>query len=128
MGLFDIGRVCVKIAGRDANCRCVIVDKKDEHTFIIDGETRRRACNIKHLEPLNQTLDIKNGASTKEVATAFKKLGIEVRETKPKKAAAKPKAVRKAKVKPEPKAKAPKAEKKPAKPKAEKAVKAEKAE
>jgi large subunit ribosomal protein L14e len=100
MALYDIGRLCVKIAGRDANKRCVIVDVKDAHTVLIDGETRRRHCNVVHLEPLQETLDVKKGASHAEVAAAFKGLGIELGATKPKKAAARPKQVRKAKTQP----------------------------
>ncbi|MGC8543565.1 MAG: KOW motif-containing protein, partial [Vulcanisaeta sp.] len=29
--VFDIGRVCVKVAGREAGRKCVIVDIKDEN-------------------------------------------------------------------------------------------------
>jgi len=94
MALFEIGRLCVKIAGRDASKRCVIVDQKDEHTVLIDGETRRRNCNVLHLEPLQQTLDIKKGASHADVKAAFKKIGVELTETKAKKAAQRPRAAR----------------------------------
>lgn len=98
MGLYDIGTICVKIAGRDANKRCVIVELIDANTVLIDGETRRRKCNVRHLEPLSQKVDLKKGASTKEVATALKGLGITVIETKPKKSTQRPKVVRKKKV------------------------------
>lgn len=97
MALYDIGRLCVKIAGRDANKRCVIIDIKDDHTVLIDGETRRRHCNVIHLEPLAEMLDVKKGASHADVVAAFKKLGVELSAAKPKKAAAKPRHVRKAK-------------------------------
>ncbi len=114
MAMYDIGRVCLKMAGRDAGRKCVIVDVLDANTVLIDGETRRRKCNVKHLEPLAQTVELKEGASAKDVAAALKKLGIAVTETKPKKAAQKPKAVRKKKAKPadEPKKAKPKAAKK----------------
>jgi large subunit ribosomal protein L14e len=97
MQLYGVGRVCVKLAGRDAGKRCVIVDVKDVHTVMIDGETRRRFCNVKHLEPLAEKLDIAKGASHADVATALKQLGVEARESKPKKTAARPKRIRKAK-------------------------------
>jgi large subunit ribosomal protein L14e len=97
MQLYGVGRVCVKLAGRDAGKRCVIVDVKENHMVLVDGETRRRLCNVKHLEPLAEKLDIAKGASHADVAAAFKALGVEARETKPKKAAARPKRVRKAK-------------------------------
>jgi large subunit ribosomal protein L14e len=87
----EVGRVCVKIAGRDSNKTCVIVDVIDQNFVMIDGETRRRKCNIDHLEPLNKTLDIKKGATHAEVKKAFDTLGIKVLETKPKKATVRPK-------------------------------------
>jgi large subunit ribosomal protein L14e len=98
MALFDIGRVCVKLAGRDAGKKCVIVDIKDEHVVLLDGETRRRHCNVKHLEPLNETLDLKKGASHVEVVAAFKRLGLEARETKTKKPTPRPKHIHTTKV------------------------------
>jgi large subunit ribosomal protein L14e len=61
----------MKLAGRDAGEKCVIVDVVDKYTVIIDGETRRRKCNLKHLEPLGQKLDVSKGASTSEVQKAL---------------------------------------------------------
>lgn len=85
--MFDTGRVCVKIAGRDAGKTCVIIKKIDNVFVMIDGETRRRKCNLKHLEPLDKTLNVNEDASHKEVITLFEKeLKIEIKETKPKKA------------------------------------------
>ena len=109
----EIGRLCVKIAGRDAGRKCVVVDTVDDNFVLIDGDVRRRKCNIKHLEPLADTIDIKKGASHTDVAAAFKKLKLDVWETKKKEAAEKPKKVRKVKEKAPEKPK--KAEKKPAK-------------
>ena len=91
----EIGRVCVKIAGRDAGKKCIIIDILDNNYVLIDGETRRRRCNILHLEPLNQVLKIEKDASHGDVARALKELGIEVRSTKPKQKAQKPKKKRK---------------------------------
>jgi len=88
--MFEIGRICVKIAGRDARLKCVVIDVMDKGYVLIDGQTRRRKCNTLHLEPLGQVIKIKKGASTKEVHDEFKKLKIEVKEQKPKNAAARP--------------------------------------
>lgn len=74
----------MKITGRDAGKKCVVVDT-DKNFAVIDGETRRRKCNPSHLEPLDKTLDIKKGASHEEVAKAFKSLGIVLTEKKAKK-------------------------------------------
>lgn len=80
--MFSVGRVCVKIAGRDANKRCVVVEPVDSTYVIIDGQTRRKKCNVRHLEPLPQTLDIEQGADHSAVANAFSSLGIEIPEKK----------------------------------------------
>ncbi|HLC32343.1 MAG TPA: 50S ribosomal protein L14e [Candidatus Nanoarchaeia archaeon] len=74
----EIGRLCVKIAGRDAGLRCVVLDLLDKNLVLIDGETRRRKCNAAHLEPLGQKIEIEKNASHDEVVAAFKALGIEV--------------------------------------------------
>lgn len=82
--MIEVGRLCIKTAGRDAGKKCVVVDAIDEHTVLVDGETRRRKCNIMHLLPLRQTIEVKKGASHEEVAEALKKWKIETRMTKPK--------------------------------------------
>ncbi len=94
--MFDVGRVCVKLAGRDAGKKCVIVKVIDDKFVMIDGETRRRKCNKQHLEPLAQTIDIQENASHEDVANA---LGTTPRKTTTKKRTEKPKKVRKAKKK-----------------------------
>jgi len=89
--MMDVGRICVKIAGRDAGLKCVVVDLIDDSYVLIDGETRRKKCNKKHLEPLNDTIKINKKASHETVVSEFKKLGIEIKEkVKKEKKAGKP--------------------------------------
>lgn len=117
MGLYDVGRVCIKIAGRDARKKCVVVDVLDSTFVMIDGETRRRKCNIAHLEPLNLAMDIKANASNEEVVQALKAEGIVCEQKKD------------AKKQPQPRPKKQKVVKKKAAPaEAKKEVKAEKKE
>lgn len=97
--MMQVGRVCLKIAGRDANLQCVIVDVLENNYVLIDGQTRRKKCNTKHLEPLNKTLKIKKKASHDEVIKAFKELNIDIKEKKSKEKATKPSKTRKAKIK-----------------------------
>ena len=125
MSLYDVGRICMKIAGRDAGKTCVVVERLDKNFVMIDGQTRRRKVNVKHLEPVNKSIKIKVKASHGEVKTAFTKLGLEILETKSKKTADKPKRVRKAKpaVEIEPAVKKTKDGKKVDKPKEEKVKK-----
>jgi len=94
------GRLCLKIAGRDAGKYCVIVDNVDASFVMIDGNVKRKKCNIKHLEPLDKVLKIKKGASTATVHEAMKKEKIKLITTKPKaKKSEKPKKQRKVKEK-----------------------------
>ena len=92
---FDIGTVCVKIAGRDAGKTCVVVDTLEGGFVLVDGDTRRRKVNVKHLEPTG-TVEVKKGASHETVMTA---LGKEPRAEKKRAATTKPNPTRKSKPK-----------------------------
>jgi large subunit ribosomal protein L14e len=98
--MFDVGRLCLKMAGRDAGQKCVIVEKLEGKYVMIDGMTRRRKCNTLHLEPLDQTIDLSSGASHAHVVAAFKELGLEVQTKRSRQKTNKPKAVRNVKEKP----------------------------
>ena len=78
--MLEVGRMCIKTAGREAGKRVVIVDKIDDNYVLIDGEVKRKKCNISHLEPLDRLLKIKQGAGTTEVLNAMQKAEIEVKE------------------------------------------------
>jgi large subunit ribosomal protein L14e len=93
--MIEVGRICVKIAGRDAARKCVVVDILDNRLVMIDGETRRRKCSIMHLEPTGTKIELKKGASHEEVKAELAKIGITTRETKPKKAGERPRSKRK---------------------------------
>ncbi len=97
--MIEIGRICLKLAGRDAGGTCVIVDVLEGNYVLIDGNVRRRKCNIFHLEPTSKKIDIKKGASHEDVKTEFSKLKIDVWETKPKEKKERPRKIRKKKVK-----------------------------
>ena len=99
MSLFQIGRMCVKIAGRDAGKQCVVLSTLKDSTVLVDGETRRRNVNVKHLEPLDKTLNLKADAPHNDVAKAFETLGLKVLTTKPKKVGTRPRMQRTVKVK-----------------------------
>lgn len=81
MGLYDIGRLCVKTMGRESGSYCVIVEKMEGRSVIITGPkhlsgVRRRACNVRHLEPLEQMLAIEDGADDKAVEKALEEAGL----------------------------------------------------
>ncbi|MEA1905171.1 MAG: 50S ribosomal protein L14e, partial [Candidatus Hadarchaeota archaeon] len=68
----EVGQVCVKLAGREAGKKCVVVDVVDENYVLVSGpEVKRRRCNIGHLEPLEQKLEVKKGASDEDVKRAL---------------------------------------------------------
>jgi large subunit ribosomal protein L14e len=102
IAMFEVGIVCMKIAGRDAGKTCVIVESEKDGFVLIEGETRRRKCNTRHLEPLGKSVEIKAGASHADV---MKALGLPARESKPRKPAARPKPKPKVKAVPEKKGK-----------------------
>ncbi len=93
--MIEIGRLCIKTAGRDAGLKCIVVDILNDRFVLIDGETRRRKCNVMHLEPLSQVVEIKKNSGHEEVAKALKGLGIEARTTKPKPKTERPRKKRK---------------------------------
>ena len=95
--MIEVGRLCIKTAGRDGGCKCVVVDILDGNYVLIDGETRRRKCNILHIEPLEEAIKIKKGASHENVKAEFKKLGIDLIDTKPKEKKERPRKIRKKK-------------------------------
>lgn len=107
-----IGQLCAKLAGRDAGEACLIIKQLDGNFVMVDGNVRRKKCNLAHLEFLPKAAEIKADASHEEVIAAMEKLGVPAKikkqRTREKKAPAAPKAEAK---KAEPKAA--KAEKKP---------------
>ena len=82
--MIEVGRICLKLAGRDAGGHAAIVDILDDTYVLIDGNVRRRKCNILHLEPTSKKIDIKKGASHDIIKSEFEKLGLSVWDTKKK--------------------------------------------
>jgi len=75
MPAIEVGRICVKIAGREAGEKCVIVEIIDDKFVEVVGTSmKNRKCNIKHLEPVDQKIEIKSDdveAIRKELETAI---------------------------------------------------------
>lgn len=87
--MVEIGQLVMKIAGRDGGEIGVIVDIIDSNYILIDGNVRRKKCNIKHLEFLDKVIKIKRKTTTEEVKKELEKLGIKIKQ-KGKKREAKP--------------------------------------
>lgn len=68
MPAIDVGRICLKRAGREAGRKAVVVDVLEGNFVLIDGlNVKRRKCNVRHLFPLAQKLELKKGASHEEI-------------------------------------------------------------
>ncbi len=80
MPAIEVGRICVKLSGREAGRKCIIVDVVDKSFVLVTGPKtvtgiRRRRANVNHVEPLKEKLEIKKGASDEEVSEALKTSG-----------------------------------------------------
>lgn len=76
----EIGRLCVKIVGREAGRKCVVIDLTDKSFVFVTGPksvtgVKRRRVNVNHVEPLQDKIEIKRGASDDEVAQVLKTAG-----------------------------------------------------
>ncbi len=64
MALLEEGRVCIKRFGRDAGSKAVVTKVIDKNFVMIMTSTRprERKSNIKHLEFIAETVDVKDKA------------------------------------------------------------------
>jgi large subunit ribosomal protein L14e len=74
----EVGRICVKLTGRETGKKCVVVDVVDKNFALITGPKsvtgiRRRRTNVDHLEPTSQNIELKKGATDEEVEKALTK-------------------------------------------------------
>ena len=96
--MVEIGQLAYKIAGRDSGNFCVVIDKIDPTYVLIDGNVRKKKCNIKHLEFLDKVIKVKKNVSTEEIKKELEKLGIKTKKTgKKRESKQKPRKQRKAK-------------------------------
>jgi large subunit ribosomal protein L14e len=80
MPAIEVGRVCMKVAGRESGRKCVIVDVMDKSFVLVTGPkkvtgVKRRRVNINHVAPLEDTIQIKRGASDEEVTQMIEAAG-----------------------------------------------------
>jgi large subunit ribosomal protein L14e len=76
----SVGRVCVKLVGREAGSKCIVVDVVDKNFVLVTGPkevsgVRRRRCNVGHVEPTEALIKISKGASDEKVAEALENAG-----------------------------------------------------
>ncbi len=80
MPAIEVGRVCVKVAGRESGRKCVIVDVMDKSFVLVTGPknvtgVKRRRVNINHVAPTEDTIQVKRGASDEEVTQMLEAAG-----------------------------------------------------
>ena len=81
MVAFEIGRVCIKTAGREAGKYCTILNKENNSFVLVTGPRlltgiKRRRCNVNHLQPTDHKLDIKENTTDEDVIAAYDKAGV----------------------------------------------------
>ena len=83
--LLETGRVCIKKYGRDAGSRAVVTKVLDSgFVSIVTGvRQKERRCNVRHLEFLNEKVDVN------DKALVNKTLGVKPKEEHAPKAKAK---------------------------------------
>jgi len=72
----EVGRICVKIVGREAGLKCVIVDVIDKNFVLVTGPqkvtgVKRRRVNVGHIEPTEKKIGIKRGDSDEDIASVI---------------------------------------------------------
>jgi large subunit ribosomal protein L14e len=78
MSAIDIGRICVKLTGREAGKKCIIVDIVDRNFVLITGpkqlnSLKRRRVNVSHIEPTERKLNIRRGETDEELMKTLDK-------------------------------------------------------
>lgn len=76
MPAVEVGRICVKVAGREAGRKCVVVDVINKSFALITGPKKvtgikRKRVNVDHIEPTEMKVTIKRGATDEEIVQAL---------------------------------------------------------
>ncbi len=72
MSAIDVGRICVKLSGREAGKKCIVVEVVDRNFVLITGPkqlngVKRRRVNVGHIEPTARKVRIRRGESDEEL-------------------------------------------------------------
>jgi len=76
MPAIDIGVICVKLTGREAGKKCLVVDVVDKNFVLVAGPkqlngVKRRRVNINHVEPTERKVNIRRGETDEELMKAL---------------------------------------------------------
>ena len=81
MPAIEVGRICVKVVGREAGKKCVVAEIVDKNFALITGPKevtgiKRRRANVSHLQATKEKIEINRNASDDEITEALKTAGI----------------------------------------------------
>lgn len=76
MPAIEVGRICLKLAGRESGKKCIIIEVIDKGFVIVTGPkkitgVKRRRASINHIAPLKEKIAINRGSSDEEVIQAL---------------------------------------------------------
>lgn len=76
----EIGRICVKLSGREAGRKCVVVDVIDKNFVLVTGPfklsgVKRRRVNVNHVEPTEAKVNVSKGDDDEKVTEALTNAG-----------------------------------------------------
>lgn len=72
MPAMDIGRVCLKVKGREQGEKCVVLDVIDRNFVIVVGpNVKRRRVNMNHIIPLEEAVELQRNATDEEAIAAL---------------------------------------------------------
>ena len=80
MPAIEVGRICLKLAGRESGKKCIIVEVIDKGFVVVTGPkkitgVKRRRASINHIAPLKNKIDIDRGSSDEEITNALETAG-----------------------------------------------------
>jgi len=78
--LIEKGRVCLKIAGREAGKYCIVLEQPRDGFVTVAGPktvtgVKRRKCSIFHIEPTAEMIDV-GGSTDMELESGWKSSGL----------------------------------------------------
>ncbi len=79
--MLELGRIVLKIAGREAGKYAVIIDNIDDNFVLITGPktitgVKRRKCNIDHIEPTEHKFNINPKADDTSIENLWRSSGL----------------------------------------------------
>ena len=80
MPAIEVGRICLKLAGRESGKKCIIVEVIDKGFVVVTGPkkitgVKRRRASINHIAPLKNKIGIDRGSSDEEITNALETAG-----------------------------------------------------